>query len=92
MLIYTKTDVFYLQQVKQTQQFYPAISRVYSCHRKTIMNNVLTQENVELIGDGRFDSPGFSATYGTYTIIDEKTTKLSISLSLMSVTSKILPI
>ena len=56
----------------QTQQLYPAISRVYSCHRKTIMNNVLTQENVELIGNGRFDSRGSSATYGTYTLMDEK--------------------
>lgn len=31
---------------------------------------------VALAGDGRADSPGFSAKYGTYTMLDMKTNKI----------------
>ena len=34
---------------------------------------VTSEESVHLNGDGRFNSPGHSALFGTYSIIDSKT-------------------
>lgn len=34
------------------------------------------ERDVWLSGDGRCDSPGFSAKYGTYTLLDQETDKV----------------
>ena len=36
-------------------------------------------EPVRVNGDGRFDTPGHSATYGTYTMMDADTSKILVS-------------
>ena len=41
--------------------------------------------SVDVCGDGRCDSPGHSAKYGTYTLMDEKT-NLIIEFSVVQVT------
>ena len=44
-------------------------------HIKTI-NDITQRGKVTLIGDGRCDSPGHSAKYGTYTLMDSNTGKI----------------
>ena len=50
---------------------HPAIHKVY-CTHKDIRFSVYTEGNLDisLIGDGRCDSPGYNAKYGTYTLMD----------------------
>ena len=45
------------------------------------MNEVFQaiMEPVRLTGDGRFDTPGLSALYGVYTIMDARTSKILAS-------------
>ena len=47
---------------------FPAIHRVYTTNRQLIIDYVSEQEDLHLLGDGRCDSPGYNAKYGTYTI------------------------
>lgn len=55
----------------QKEYLEPAVSRVWLKHQKNLLAEV-KEENVPLIigGDGRADSPGHSAKYGSYTIFD----------------------
>ena len=45
------------------------ISTVYEVQKKSIVEK-LQNETLTVANDGRFDSPGFCAKYGTYTIMD----------------------
>ena len=51
----------------------------------------LVKEPVALNGDGRFSSPGHSAMYGLYSLMDSKSSKV-IAASLLKVYSYILHI
>ena len=53
----------------QKSYLFPAIDYVYEVQKKSIVEK-LQNETLTAAGDGRFDSPGFSAKYGTYTIMD----------------------
>ena len=55
----------------QNKLSFPAINNVYQRHSKEIIERTGKQDKVALIGDGRCDSPGFTATYGTYTVMNE---------------------
>ena len=46
----------------------PAVSNTWHCHQNAILNNI--SESVKLSGDGRCDSPGHTAKYGSYTLMD----------------------
>ena len=54
---------------------FPAINHVYS-QQKDVNRTGVQSKNVHLIGDGRFDSTGCSAKYGTYTLMDSETNKM----------------
>ena len=47
------------------------INNVYQRKRHEILERTKKSKNICLVGDGRCDSPGFSATYGTYTLMNE---------------------
>ena len=54
----------------QKSLLFPAINNIYQRKMRAIFER--TKENsVCLVGDGRCDSPGFSATFGTYTLMNE---------------------
>ena len=53
----------------QKSYLFPAIDYVYEVQKKSIVEK-LQNETLTAAGDGRFDSPRFSAKYGTYTIMD----------------------
>lgn len=70
---------FYARQMKYLQQ---AVSNVWKEHQNSMLT-VLQVEKKPLIlgGDGRCDSPGFSAKYGSYTFLEiEHNVVLNIEL------------
>ena len=48
----------------------PAICKYFARMRTEIMTELQVSKNSVLCGDAQFDSPGFSATFCTYTIMD----------------------
>ena len=52
-----------------------AINNTYDIQQKQILRSA-EGKKLDIIGDGRFDSPGNSAKYGTYTIMDSETDKV----------------
>ena len=50
---------------------FPVINTYWEQHQDAVQA-VLSESNVRLVGDGKCDSPGFSATYCTYSVMDEK--------------------
>ena len=63
-----------------TTWLYPVIYRMYSERRDLILAGLKKRHadglSVVLCGDAQFDSPGFSAKYCTYTIMDCKTNEV----------------
>lgn len=49
---------------------FPALHRVYTTNRRLLIDVLKKGKEVNLLGDGRCDSPGYSAKYGTYTVMD----------------------
>lgn len=54
----------------QKRFLFPSIHRVFTTNRTLLLDMIRSNNNLDLLGDGRCDSPGFSAKYGTYTIMD----------------------
>ena len=52
----------------QKQFIFPAILHHWELYRKGLMNKVKQVKNAAWCGDGRFDSMGHSAKYGTYSM------------------------
>ena len=49
---------------------FPVVHRIYTTNREIIFGNVRDKGAVKLSGDGRCDSPGYSAKFGTYTLMN----------------------
>jgi len=62
----------------------PTINDYWTMHQTAIMS-VLSSEDLRLCGDARSDSPGYSAKYTSYTLMD-MTTSLIIDQQLVSLT------
>ena len=57
----------------QSEFIEPAISIVWQKHRSNLLNNLKKEGEPLILGsDGRADSPGHSAKFGSYTIMDLK--------------------
>ena len=54
----------------QNIHLFPAIHRVFQTNRTLLLEMLKEQKQINLLGDGRCDSPGYCAKYGTYTIMD----------------------
>ena len=52
------------------------MNNVYQRKAREILERTKSLGPVALIGDGRCDSPGFSATYGTYTLMNEQNNEI----------------
>ena len=57
----------------QRDSLFPAINAVYNKPSAGILKYI-TESGVavDLAGDGRCDSPGFNAKYGTYTLMNDR--------------------
>ena len=54
----------------QSTYLIPSVSCVYLRHQKTLLNSLKDKDGLVVAGDGRADSPGHSAKYGTYSVIE----------------------
>ena len=54
----------------------PVIRKTYANDHKETISSIINNGSVTLIGDGRCDSPGHSAKFGTYTMMDANTGKI----------------
>ncbi|XP_030228791.1 uncharacterized protein LOC115555888 [Gadus morhua] len=57
----------------QLQYCVPVIDRFWKRQLNALIPEMKRRNSVVLLGDGRMDSPGHSAQYCTYTVMDEKT-------------------
>lgn len=60
----------------QKKLLFPSIHHFYTTCRQIIFDEVKEKGSVSLLGDGRCDSPGYNAKYGTYTVMNEATNKI----------------
>ena len=56
----------------QKKLLYPAIHRVYTTNRALLFESAKEESEIYLLGDGRCDSPGYNAKYGTYMLMDSQ--------------------
>ena len=70
----------------QRNIIFPVVQKAWRKNQAEVVKKLKQTKNVDLCGDGRWDSPGYSAKYGTYTLMDEKS-NLIVEFSLVQVTS-----
>ncbi|KAG0434766.1 hypothetical protein HPB47_018899 [Ixodes persulcatus] len=70
-----------VQVLKKTQFFrvksclvFPAATKTWEAEQKSLLT--ATKDKLHLAGDGRDDSPGYSAKYGTSTLLDTRINKI----------------
>ena len=51
----------------------PAIHQVFATERQLLFDDAKERGKIDLLEDGRCDSPGYNAKYGTYTVMDKQT-------------------
>ncbi|KAM7281105.1 uncharacterized protein ISCGN_006077, partial [Ixodes scapularis] len=68
--------------VKKSQFFrvqncfvFPAATKTWEAEQKSLVT-AMNSSQLHLAGDGRADSPGYSAKYGTYTLLDTRVNKV----------------
>ena len=54
----------------------PAISAMWKSQQLALLSGFKDQKKLSLSGDGRADSPGHSAKYGSYTVIEMSCNKV----------------
>ena len=69
----------------QRKIIFPVIQKAWKKNQAEVVKQLKQNKSVDLCGDGRCDSPGHSAKYGTYTLMDEKS-NLIVEFSLVQVT------
>ena len=69
----------------QRKIIFPVIQKAWKKNQAEVVKQLKQNKSVDLCGDGRCDSPGHSARYGTYTLMDEKS-NLIVEFSLVQVT------
>ena len=81
-LSFVNKDQFY--QV-QDDIIFPVIEDAYKKQQKDVIETMKKEKKpVDLCGDGRSDSPGHNAKYGTYSLMDETSEKI-VDFSLVQV-------
>ena len=75
-------QVFYRHQDKY---LFPIINQAWEKERTSAIEELTTKETVSLNGDGRSDSPGHNAKYGTYTFMNSDDGKI-VSFNVVQVT------
>lgn len=52
------------------------MSRVYQRYQKSLLTSLKDKSGLVVAGDGRADSPGHSAKYGTYSVVELSVNKV----------------
>ena len=61
----------------QERCLFPVINDLWEQNRGEVISELRQKAVVKLNGDGRCDSPGHNAKYGTYTLMDSDSAKLA---------------
>lgn len=61
------TDTYFQHQRDYLQ---PSVSAVYKSKQMALLSTLIKNLPLVLAGDGRADSPGYSAKYGTYSVLE----------------------
>ena len=69
----------------QKNFIFPVVQKAWKKNQAEVVKQLKQSKSVDLCGDGRCDSTGHSAKYGTYTLMDEKS-NLIVEFSLVQVT------
>lgn len=69
----------------QNSYLLPVVNSHYELQRNIILARLMESPGVSLLGDGRSDSPGFSAKYTTYTMVEESSKEI-VDMELVQVT------
>ena len=56
----------------QVGYVFPAVNKIYNAHKESIIVRACEGESLHLLGDERCNSPGCSAKYGTYKLMNRK--------------------
>ena len=67
----------------QSQYVFPVVNTHYKLHNEAVVA-ALQRSPITVVGDGRFDSPGFSSKYCTYSLM-EVNSGLIVAFNLMHV-------
>ena len=79
---FVNKDQFYKVQDKV---IFPTINKTYNTQQKDVIKEIKKQNHmIDLYWDGRSDSPGHNAKYGTYSLMDESSEKV-VDFSLVHV-------
>ena len=62
----------------QSRYIFPAVHSVFKHYQNLVVtrSKESLSSGVDIVGDGRCDSPGFSAKYGTYIVMDGNTNEI----------------
>lgn len=60
----------------QKEILFPIVDKAWQDHQENLLKEIKQTSKLDLCGDGRCDSPGHSAKYGTYTVMEESTSKV----------------
>ena len=60
----------------QKTLLFPTLNSFYKRYRSKIINICTAREENKFIGDGRSNSPGYSAKYGTYSLMSTDLNKI----------------
>ena len=60
----------------QQQFLFPVLSQAWKHEQETVRQELVNKGAINLNGDGRCESPGHSAKYGTYTLLDDDSDKV----------------
>ena len=62
----------------QKKQLLPVINDRWQQEKAAVLADLLDRNSVTLLGDERCDSPGYSAKYGIYTMMDKESEKIVV--------------
>ena len=69
----------------QKEFLFPVVNKAWKDHQENLFEEVKKSKKLDICGDGRCDSPGHNAKYGTYTVMAESTNKI-LDFSVVQVT------
>ena len=70
-----RIEFLFLIRTLQKAILFPSVNQVFKQYREKIIEKC-RQETLHLAGDGRSDSPGYNAKYGTYTLMNTSTNEI----------------